>query len=202
MLVRSSAWWYENANLNADQLFLRAESYAAFWAAAALSSAPVFNRPGPDGAGAQMKYGELASLFKTGARLNGEVHARSSDLLAENGELMWGEDANFLTAPLSQLPPGVPVRARSLDPNALYEIVTVVANQAFPATTDRRTIDLDLAGQSLAFARRLNVHFATVTWAVTDDGARAIRLNPSPEAYEIRYAWAAISAALYQGLLP
>jgi hypothetical protein len=201
MLVRSSAWWHEDASLNADQLFLRAESYAAFWAAASLSSAPVFNRPGPDGAAGQLKYGEIASLFKTGVPSEREVHARSPHFLSENGESIWGEDANYLTAPLSQLPPGVPVRARSLDPKALFEIVTVVANQAFPATTDQRTTDLDLGGKSLAFTRRLNLQFATVTWAVTDKGATAIRLNASPDACEIRYAWEEISAALYQELL-
>src|SRR5579862_6726668 len=40
LFVRASAWWREAPSADPDENFLRAEAYATFWAATALSAAP------------------------------------------------------------------------------------------------------------------------------------------------------------------
>jgi hypothetical protein len=201
MFVRASAWWHAEPLHNSDARFLHAEAYATFWAAAALSDATVINRPGLHGTVGRMTYGEISSkLLSHRVNLEKEVYASGPEFIAHEEGSMWGEDANFLSAPVPQLPPKSPLRARKLDPRALYEIVTVVGKHAFPATTDRRSVELDLGAQSISLAQRANVKFATVTWAVEDSGATPVRLNASPEESEVRYAWAEISDALCEEL--
>jgi hypothetical protein len=63
MFVRASAWWYNDSSADADERFLRAEAYAAFWAAAALSEAVVINRTGRAGGGGRMTAGALAAAI-------------------------------------------------------------------------------------------------------------------------------------------
>ena len=102
---------------------------------------------------------------------------------------------------LATLPADVPVRVRRVGLGAGYEVVTVVGAQAFPATTDVRSAVHDLAARSIELARQFGVEFATVTWAVTDDMAEAVRLNPTPYESELRYRWADVLDALCRDLL-
>jgi hypothetical protein len=120
--------------------------------------------------------------------------------MLEATENSWGEDCNYISAPITMLQANVPVRARKIRPNALYEIVTVVGARAFPATQDPRTIELDLPARSLSLVERVNLHFATVTWAVDDTCAAAVRLNAEPDETEVRYAWDRIASALCEDL--
>ena len=93
------------------------------------------------------------------------------------------------------------MRARKLNPAALYEIVTVVGDRAFSATTDPRSAELGLTERSTALCRRIDTHFATITWAIDEHGATPVRLNPSPEEAELRYAWRDVSQALCTDLV-
>jgi hypothetical protein len=95
---------------------------------------------------------------------------------------------------------GVPVRARRIDVEAGYEIITVVGDATFPATTDARSAAHDLEACSVELARRFGVHFATITWAITNDSAEAVRFNPIPDESELRYRWADILDALCRDL--
>ncbi len=196
VFARASAWWYDDDAADADERFLRAEAYAAFWAAAALSGAPVINRAGRGGGTGRLTAGSIAAAIGT-PDLAVDIYAGSPEMAetaAEDG--LWGEDLEFRTGPVGSLPPGQPVRARRVNPAALYEIITVVGDRAFPATTDPRSAELALAERSLLACRRLQVHFATITWAIDELGATPVRLNPAPEEAELRYAWADISQAL------
>jgi hypothetical protein len=49
-------------------------------------------------------------------------------------------------------------------------------------------------------APRFRVHFATITWALTEDAAEAVRLNPNPDESELRYRWADVLDALCRDL--
>ena len=62
MFIRSSAWWYQQPTETADEQFLRAEAYATFWAAAALSQSPVINRPARDGSVGRLTWSRLTAL--------------------------------------------------------------------------------------------------------------------------------------------
>lgn len=202
MFVRASAWYYNDGAAEADERFQRAESYASFWAAAALSPSPVINRPNGNGALGRLTAAELSIRLKSDpvAAIR-ELHASGPDQVSGASDSLWGEDSNFLTAPVTEMRPGTPLRARELNPCALYEIVTVVGLRAFSATTDSRTAELDLIGRSVKHAQDLGLHFATLTWAVDGDGAKPIRLNAVPDEHDLRYCWSEVSEALCEDLL-
>jgi len=102
--------------------------------------------------------------------------------------------------PASQLPPGMPVRARRINKGALYEMVTVVGCRAFSATLDSRTVEQSLIGRSLEIAKQVGVHFATITWAIDHTGATPIRLNATPDESELQYVWDEVVPALCEDL--
>ncbi len=116
----------------------------------------------------------------------------------ENGpdETIWGEDCEFRVGSIADLRRGEPLRARKLNPAALYEIVAVVGDRAFFATTDPRTDELGITERSVALCRGIEVHFATITWTIDERVATPVRLNPAPEEAELRYAWNDVSRAL------
>jgi hypothetical protein len=196
MFVRASAWWYDFAAAGADERFLRAEAYATFWAATALSKAVVINRTGPGGGVGRMTAGALATATGTPDAAC-DIYASGPEFIEnEAGDTIWGEDGEFRVGSIAELRRGEPLRARRLDPTALYEIVTVVGNRGFAATTDPRTAELGLAERSLTLCHAIEVHFATITWAIDEQGATPVRLNSAPEEAELRYAWHDVSEAL------
>jgi len=200
MFVRSSAWWYDFASADADERFLRAEAYANFWAATALSNAIVINRTGAGGGVGRMTAGALAAAMGA-LEAACDIHASGPEVIEnEDGAAIWGEDLEFRVGSITGLRRGEPLRARKLNPAALFEIVTVVGDRAFAATTDPRSVVLDLTARSSALCRRLEVHFASITWTIDQQGAVPIRLNPAPEEAELRYAWREISQALCEDL--
>lgn len=198
MFIRPVPWWDRSTEAEPDALFLRNECFATFWAAAALCERPVINRPTPGGPVYRLTAGSL----RTHLAGRGEIYASGPEQIAEDDDgAFWGENAEYRVGALATLPADVPVRVRRLDVGAGYEIVTVVGAQAFPATTDPRSAVHDLAARSIQLARQSGVQFATVTWAITDDTAEAVRLNPTPYQSELRYRWADVLDALCRELL-
>lgn len=200
MFVRPVLWWDGEAEATPDARFLRSECFATFWAAAALCGRPVINRPTPEGPVYRLTAGSL----RTHVAGRSEIHASGPEQITEQDDdngAFWGENADYRVGPLATLPADVPVRVRRVDVGVGYEIVTVVGALAFPATTDARSASHDLAARSVELARQFGVQFATVTWAVTDDIAEAVRLNPTPDESELRYRWADVLDALCRALL-
>jgi len=197
IFIRPTQWWDGKSEATPDSRFLRNECHATFWAAAALASRPVINRPTPEGTVYPQTAGTLADTIAQ----FGEIHASGPEQIAEADGSFWGETVDSRVGPLATLPANVPLRARQVDPRAGYEIVAVVGSEAFLATRDRRSVQHGLAARSVALAHKLGVHFATVTWAVTDDAASSVRLNPSPQEHELRYRWADVLDALCRDLL-
>ena len=197
IFIRPMPWWGADAEATADARFLRNECHATFQAAAALCRRPVINRPKANGPVYRLTAGSLG----TEAAGRSEIHASGPEQIVEDDSSFWGENAEYRLGALATLPPGVPVRARRVDVAAGYEIVTVVGAQAFPATKDARSAAHDLAARSIGLARRFGVHFAAVTWEVTDNMAEAVRLNPYPEETELRYRWSDVLDALCRDLL-
>jgi hypothetical protein len=199
MFIRQSAWQPIHAESDADQRFLQAEAYATVWAAAALSKKPVINRPAPDGYIGRLTGGAISASTARSAPAK-EFHASSPQMLDDPDNTLWGEDVSFNTAPVALLRADVPLRARRIDTDALYEIVTVVGDRALPATLDSRTIDLNLCAQSLDIAKAVGVHFATITWSIHDRHAAPTRLNAAPDEAELRYNWNEVAEALCRDL--
>ncbi len=200
MFVRSSAWWYQEPAEDADEQFLRAEAYATFWAAAALSQSLVINRPACDGSVGRLTWSRLTALQGLQpAESESEIHISGQEVL-NTDDSIWGEDWDFQVLPAAQFKRGTPLRARKLNPSALYEIVTVVGERGFSATADPRTIESHLVERSVAIARRVEVHFASITWAIDENGAAPVRLNPAPHEFELRDNWAEVMNALCEEL--
>jgi hypothetical protein len=200
MFVRASCWWSENGHeQTADERFLRSEAQSAFRAVMSLLSAPVINRIS---ATTRMTWGPIASTFPfDGAELMPEIHVSGPEMFDSPDDSLWGESYDYVVAPVSKFSTGTPLRGRRVEPDALYEIITVVGRSAFAATTDARSAELDLAAQSVVMVRDLGMNFATVTWAVSGIRAVPVRINSAPEMAELRYAWNEISEALHANLL-
>lgn len=216
MFIRPSAWWWRGEEpATSDERFLFGEQYAAVWAAAALSSAVVINRPGHIGWPGHLTPGAIRPLLGPDARAaTAELHASGPERVNIDGAscgaeqsddgstfVSWGQNAELAEGPIRDLPRGVPLRARKVNPHALYEVVTVVGTRAFSATSDPRTASLDLVPRSLELVNRVAVHFASVTWAVHGATAEPVRLNTNPHDGELRFAWGEVESALCEDLI-
>jgi hypothetical protein len=202
MFIRASAWWHDMTRENTDERFLRAEAYATFWAATALSPAVVINRPRKDVNIDRLTAGMIATQVSSGAwSLDPEVYASGPEVISgEHDDSLWGEDIECTVAPVRDLRRGVPLRARKLNPHAHYEIVTVVGSRAFLATQDARSSELNVVHTSVSLAQAVGMHFGTIIWAIDDEGATPVRLNACPEEAELRYAWKEVATALCEDL--
>ncbi len=186
MFVRASAWWNDHLPDTPDERFLHGEAYAAFWAAAVLSEAPIINRPNRQGTVGRMTWGAIAcALNFDSAEMDREIHSSRPDVIGSADDAMWGEDADFRIAPVAELRRGTPLRARRINTAAVYEIVTVVGHRGFLATTEFRSTDLDLIRRSVSLVQQVGTHFATVTWAIGEEGAAPVRLNAAPPQQEL-----------------
>jgi len=200
MFVRPSAWCQQPAD-HADEQFLRAEAYATFWAAAALSPSLVINRPWPDGSVGRLTWGKLTAVLDSHpAGSDSEIYVSGREIFKAD-DSTWGEDWEFHVSRIAQFKSGTPLRARKVSPGTLYEIVTVVSERGFPATADPRTVEFQLVERSVALAEKAGVYFASITWAVDENGAAPVRLNPAPQQFELRYNWHQVADALCEGLM-
>jgi hypothetical protein len=199
LFIRPSAWWHADQADSADARFLRGECFAAFWAATSLSAATVINRPGPTGQVYRLTAGAIGAMPTADAAAVSEIFASGPDQI-DDQDAMWGEDPEFRTGPVADMRPDMPLRARRVEGGARYEIVAVVGARAFPATTDPRTVVESIGPRSAALAQAAGVHFAAITWAVTETEAVPVRLNAGPDETELRYVWSDVAAALCDDL--
>jgi hypothetical protein len=206
MFVRQSAWWSDPPPATPDERFAASESYSAIWSVAALSSAPVINEPHREGWVPELTAGTMRPILPPSCcpplaevRASSALRALATEL-AGAGLVLWGENVQGLTGPVASLPAAVPLRARPVDQDESYEIITVVGEQAFSATTDPRTSEFRLPERSILIAQQAGVHFAAVTWSVGMD-AMPVRLNPNANENELRYSWAEAEDALCADLI-
>jgi hypothetical protein len=200
MFIRPSAWWHADTFDSADAKFLRAECFSAFWAATALSNAPVINRSGPHGQTYRLTAATIAGMMTSRDPSSSEIFVSGPEQIDRDEDRMWGEDLDFRTGPIATMRADAPLRARPVQTDARYEIVTVVGDRAFPATRDSRTLEDELSPRSVALAKSAGAHFAAVTWEVSKTSAIPVRLNAGPEEWELRYVWGDVAAALCDDL--
>jgi hypothetical protein len=205
MFIRQSAWWSDLPKATPDERFAVSESYSALWSVAALSSAPVINRPDPGGWISHLTAGTIRPFLSAGsAEGMAEVFASSprhaATDVSDQHQVLWGKNVEQQTGALSSLRDGIPLRARPVDPDEAYEVITVVGDRAFSATNDPRSSEFALQDRSVKLARQACVHFATVTWSVGAD-AVPVRLNANAHEGELRYARKEVEDALCADLI-
>jgi hypothetical protein len=201
MFMRASAWSSSFTEVDdADRRFLNEEAFATLWAAAYSMPACVINRPPTKGS-----IWRLTSSCFIGGSENfvglEEFYASGPELLCNLSGSIWGEDTDFRSAELSALRLDRPVRARVINDLAEYEIVTVVGNEAYCATTDIRSKKANLRERSLAVVHSYKLHFATMTWALDQDMVAPVRLNAEPGLAELRTCFDEARATIVRDLL-
>lgn len=191
--------------LSFDAEFHYSECLAQLLAAAALTSAPVINRPAPC---------SVAGLASPSAALTelraGEPHggvelftSRFPVPGAPAGEQFWVEDLGTLrTSRWPERPSGAgPYRARWSDSDPAFEMVVVLGDHAWRCTT----VDLDHLGleqRSAAVAQALGLTLAAIVWRVSSDlmQAHLVNVEPFPGLEQLRMAWLGLGPCLLKAL--
>jgi hypothetical protein len=196
--------------LSFDAEFHVGECVAQIWAAAALSRAPVINRPAAALAGGRTSPSAAVTESRAGlsGTAGGGIEVFSSQYpepVPGDGERFWVEDLGTLrTRAWPQRPGGSgPYRARWSDGDPVMEIVVVLGDRAWRCTT--ADIDhLDLERQSIAAAAALGLTLAAFTWRVTGEGAsaRLVNVDPHPALEPLRMVWLGLGPRLLEVLFP
>jgi hypothetical protein len=188
-----------------DAEFQYNECLAQLWAATALMSAPVINRPAPQTmAGRTSPSAALTELRAGEARCGVEVFSSRYPVpVAPQGEQFWVEDLGALRAsPWPERPVGTgPYRARWSDANPAFEMVIVLRERAWRCTT----VDIDHLGleqRSVAVAKALALSLAAVVWRVTANAseARLVNVEPFPGLEQLRMVWLGLGPYLLEVL--
>jgi len=175
------------------------EQFSTLWSAAALTSKPVINRPNECGWGGRITF----SSALTEQRCHGAVAAPESYWhgLPPPADGMFHQDLTTWTTVES---PGEDayVRSRLLPRCRGWDQVIVVGKSAFRVTA----ADLGswaIEEESLTVAASLRLEFATVSWAIPEEGTRGVlaRVNPFPALAEVMPVWNEVSSTLLSVLL-
>jgi hypothetical protein len=202
LFMRASAWFGAEA-ASEDERFSRQEAFATLWAAAALCSAPVINRPSSSGSTSRLTISAIASRMG-GCAIDTAAELYVSTPAMALGRLVppvWGEDIDFDTREFSNLRPDVPARLRHVDSDAGYEVVSIVGRRAWAASRDPRTQTMNLTARSIEIVQRLKLHFATVVWMESGDDALPVRVNSEPGAAELGNCLEPVLEGLCQDLV-
>ncbi|MEG3147099.1 hypothetical protein U1839_20800 [Sphingomonas sp. RT2P30] len=164
--------------------FARNECFAATWALAVMTPAPVVNRPNCYGWSAAVAFSANLTDQRSGRVAPADEYFwadlppdAAPDALFHQSLDDWGVH--------EVLPDGIAARSRRLPPCRGWEQVVVVGDRAFRVT--RADIGAaDVATPSIAHVRALGLVFATVGWAIPVDGAPImVRTNPFPGFHEV-----------------
>jgi hypothetical protein len=184
-----------------DARFQYQECLAQLWAAAALTDAPVVNRPTLRGLGGAVTSSAALTEQRAGAPAGSvEVFASSfPDPAEQAGDRWWVRDqVTGHTAAWPGRPGGDgPYRARWSAADPAFEAVVVLGADAWRCTTAE--IDhLGLPERSVELASRLGLALAAVVWRVDDDGAGAalVEIDPFPGVELLRMAWLGLGPRL------
>ena len=158
---------------NFDETFQYEEALSTLWAVTASCNSPVLNR-----GNSRSLWGENALssvLTQVRAHLIPDTQEIFSlhplKLTSAHPQQQWylQDLGTYKTSEASQTPPGNgPFRSRLSLANPGYEMVVVLANQAW-RTTQVSLEHLELERQSISLLRKLNLNFGIVIWSITND---------------------------------
>ncbi|MEV8462055.1 MULTISPECIES: hypothetical protein [Streptomyces] len=193
-----------------DAEFQLTECLAHLWAVAALTPAPVINRPAPGGPGTRVSPSAVLTDLRAG--LPGDAVEVFSALppapappARDEGTQWWVQDySTWTTRPWPEPPAGPgPYRARWSDPDPLLENVVVLGDRAWPCSA----VELDglrLAEHSTDMVARLGLDLASVVWRISPDltEARPVVVEPFPDIEQLRAVWLGLGPRLLEVLFP
>lgn len=188
-----------------DAEFQYDECLAQLWAASALMSAPVINRPAPRTVSGRTSPSAALTELRAGEASCGvEVFSSRYPVPTDlQGEQFWVEDLSALrTSPWPERPVGTgPYRARWSDANPAFEMVVVLCGRAWRCTT----VDIDYLGleqRSIAVVKALDLSLAAVVWRVTAAAteARLVNVDPLPGLEQLRMVWLGLGPCLLEVL--
>ncbi|MEU6878465.1 hypothetical protein [Streptomyces sp. NPDC046712] len=201
-----------------DAEFQLNECLAHLWAVAALTPAPVINRPVPGALGSSVSASAALTELRAGLPV-GSVEVFSSrppepdGPTAADGEhggygegtQWWVQDlGSWTTRPWpEQSAASGPYRARWSDPDPLFENVVVLGDHAWPCSA----VELDglrLEERSTEIVARLGLELASVVWRISPDLARAkpVLVEPFPDVEQLRMVWLGLGPRLLKVLFP
>ena len=187
-----------------DQRFLFSESMSTLWAALALSSRRVINRPN--------RYGLLAGWtpsvavlgLRTKTPVAAETYARHlADIERVQHLEQWitNFDGGEVIPYRQYLEREGGLRASDGFLNSVYQLIVVVTEKAF-VVGSQGAIDDQLARESVRISLMLDISFASIGWEIdqlTYD-FRLVSFNPNPPIQQVQPVWSDVSKALL-GLL-
>lgn len=201
-----------------DAEFHLSECLAHLWAVAALTPAPVINRPEPGGLGTRVSASAALTEVRAGLT-GGSPEVFSSRPYGPHGEpahgrgtQWWVQDLDsWTTRPWPELPDTVvastdgsgPCRARWSDPEPLFESVVVLGDQAWRSSP----VDLDHLGlkeRSTQIVARLGLQLSSVVWRLSPDLTQAwlVVVEPFPDVEQLRMVWLGLGPRLVKVLFP
>lgn len=192
-----------------DEAFVRGESVASLWAAAALTPAPVINRPTTHGFSARAASSAVVVERRAGLPA-GPREVFSSEPPdpppgASASDSWWCVQDLFshVTTRWPDLPSDGPFRARQSDADPIYELVAVLDEQGWRASpAPLEHLELELLSVRLLAA--LELTFGVVIWSISPSHAFAsvARVEPFPPFDHVRFVWSTLGPALVDALLP
>ncbi|MGE7386520.1 hypothetical protein ACQKM2_13690 [Streptomyces sp. NPDC004126] len=200
-----------------DAEFQLNECLAHLWAVAALTPAPVINRPAPGALGSSVSASAALTELRAGLPA-GSVEVFSSRPpepdgppaaggAGEHGDgaQWWVQDlGSWTTRPWPEQPAGTgPYRARWSDPEPLFENVVVLGDHAWPCSA----VELDglrLEERSSEVVARLGLLLASVVWRISPDltSAQPVLVEPFPDVEQLRMVWLGLGPRLLKVLFP
>jgi hypothetical protein len=191
---------FEPPPLDRDKRFLFDERLALLWAAAALNSHAVLNRPSRYGL-----WGRATPSARVTEHRAGYRSSRPEVFCTHPGERQWpgtwaAERGDGIVGPWPTQRQG-PFRARPVADGEQYEAVTVVRTQAW-RRSDEPLAEFDLERRSTSIARTLRLDFAVLWWAIPPAGSAPTlaRVAPTPSLDDVGRRWPEIGSALLGAL--
>ncbi|ANP50931.1 hypothetical protein J2Z21_005134 [Streptomyces griseochromogenes] len=201
-----------------DAEFHLNECLAHLWAVAALTPAPVINRPEPGGLGTRVSASAALTELRAGLAdgspeiFSAEPSGPPGEPPGGQGTQWWIQDlGSWTTRPWPELPDPLvpsadcrgPYRARWSDPEPLFESVVVLGGQAWRSSP----VDLDGLGleeRSTEIGARLGLQLSAVVWRLSPDLTRAwpVVVEPFPDAEQLRMVWLGLGPQLVKVLFP
>jgi hypothetical protein len=172
--------------------FHYAEICALVWAAAALSAAPVINRP--DAFGLVGRCSSSSSVLRRRARHEvGGIEVFASALPEPSGPAdEWWIEPQVVRMAMPWTPRDTrvgPFRAGQVRPGFELKSIIVVGNQTFGGAVSHGV--LDIAGSSVEICRTLGITFACVTWRCygREGTPVLVQVSPQPSLTDIGDLW-------------
>jgi hypothetical protein len=198
-----------------DAEFQLSECLAQLWAVAALTTAPVINRPAPgnlvspSAALTELRAGQPGGSPEIFSSRPARPPVHSSE---DEGATWWVQDLGSwrvypwpdpADGPAPEPDAEGPFRARWSDPDPVFESVVVLGDQAWRSSL----VDLDRLGleqRSIEIVSRLRLDLAAVVWRLSPEltRARLVVVEPFPDVEQLRMVWLGLGPQLVKVLFP